>query len=258
MTRGVAKQLRLTMEHLAARSSSAVLDFIYPPACDFCGVSLPSGQSAFCGDCIEQLKPRLPDECPRCGVPVGPFTNLTDGCGQCRSESFAFDRVIRLGIYDGLMRSACLRAKSNHGRTMALGLTDVLFLEKQNRFAESQFDWVVPIPEHWTRRFLHPHYAAESIASELARCLQVPFRRNLLIKCRRTPKQATSPTPQRRQQQRGSFRVAASFDVRGKSILLVDDILTTGSTAHAAAAELKRAGAKQVVVAVLAVSPLKK
>jgi predicted amidophosphoribosyltransferase len=78
-----------------------------------------------------------------------------------------------------------------------------------------------------------------------------------LLKQRRTPKQATSPTPRRRLQQQGSFRVKRSSDVSDKTILLVDDILTTGSTASAAARTLKNAGAKRVLVAVIAVSPLR-
>lgn len=252
------RQLTQSLGRLISHSSTALLDFVYPPDCELCGASLPSGQSAFCEKCLGELKPRMKDECPRCGAPVGLFVDLQDGCGQCRSESFAFDRVIRLGIYDGLMRKACLRAKSNHGRIMAMGLASALAREKTPDFAEWKFSFVAPIPEHWTRTILHSHYAAESISSELARHLGVSFHRHLLRKKRRTPKQATSPTAQRRSQQKGSFRATSSTKLKDATVLLVDDILTTGSTAHAAAAELKRAGAKHVVVAVLAVSPLKK
>ena len=217
--REMTTRLRFALKQLVTNSCSAALDFVFPPDCEICGIPLSTGESAFCDACIQEIKPKLADECPRCGAPVGPFANLTEGCGQCRSESFAFDRVIRLGVYDGPMRTACLRAKSDHGRTMAFGLANALYQQKQSHFAECQFDWVVPVPEHWTRRFLHSQYAAESISSELARCLRVPFCRKGLIKCRRTPKQATSPTAQRRQQQKGSFRVALKFPLKGRSIL---------------------------------------
>ena len=237
---------------------SAAMNFIYPPTCLFCDQEINPSGDGFCKACLSELKPALSLECPRCGAPVGPFTDLTSGCGQCRRESFAFDGVIRLGGYDGQMRLASLRAKASGGGSLARGLARLLVDQKRAKFQESDFDLVVPIPEHWTRRFLHPHYAAETISLQIARRLHVRWNRKLLIKSRRTPKQATSPTQLRRQQQQGSFAVAHTEAIAGKTILLVDDILTTGSTADAAARTLKKAGAAHVFVAVIAVSPLRK
>jgi predicted amidophosphoribosyltransferase len=209
-----------------------------------------------CEECVAKLKPEFADECHRCGAPVGRFTDVSDGCIQCRRESFAFDRVIRLGVYHGDMRAACLRAKANGGSGIAYGLANALCRQKQSAFIETSPQLVIPVPEHWTRRLLHHHYAAESFSRQIAHHLNVPWNRSMLFKKHRTPKQATSPIVQRRQQQTGSFGVRHGQLLDGKTVLLVDDILTTGSTASAAAKELKRAGAKQVVVAVIAVSPL--
>jgi predicted amidophosphoribosyltransferase len=237
--------------------SRAALSFVYPPECLLCGAEVDGVGPVFCDSCIGKLKPVLTDDCPRCGAPVGPYTDLTKGCGQCRKESFAFDRVIRLGVYDGEMRLACLRAKSSSGSSLARGLADVLVDQKRSLFDDVKVDLVVPVPEHWTRRLLHPHYAAETLSRQVSRQLGIRWSRTTLLKQRRTPKQATSPTPRRRLQQQGSFRVKRSSDVSDKTILLVDDILTTGSTASAAARTLKNAGAKRVLVAVIAVSPLR-
>jgi ComF family protein len=235
-----------------------VLNFVYPPACLLCAEEMSSDEQPFCDECHSKLRPRLKDECPRCGAPVGPFTDLKDGCGQCRRETFAFDRVIRLGVYDDEMRFACLRAKSAGGSNVARALARVLAEDQRKLFDEFSPNVAVPVPEHWTRRLFNSHYAAETISRELARNLGIRWSCKLLTKRRRTPKQATSSTAQRRQQQHGSFGVKAKSDLRGKSILLVDDILTTGSTASAAAKALKQAGAKTVVIAVIAVSPLRK
>ena len=92
------------------------------------------------------------------------------------------------------------------------------------------------------------------MARQFATRLKVRLSTDILAKARWTPKQAKSSPVQRRKQQQDAFRVVKS-DLRGQSILLVDDILTTGATADAAARALKRAGAKRVVVAVVAVSP---
>ncbi|MEI8019118.1 MAG: phosphoribosyltransferase family protein [Schlesneria sp.] len=237
---------------------SAAINFVYAPTCLFCEQEVNPVGSRFCESCLSKLKPVHSLECGRCGAPVGPYTDLTRGCGQCHRESYAFDGVIRLGVYDGQMRLASLRAKASGGESLARGLADVLVEQKRAKFDERAFDLVVPVPEHWTRRFLHPHYAAETISRQIARRLHVPWNREILLKSRRTPKQATSPTPLRRQQQQGSFAVSRTRQISGKTILLVDDILTTGSTADAAARTLKNAGASYVIVAVIAVSPLRK
>ncbi len=255
---GMIEQVRDQAERVISAAAMAALDFVYPPECLLCGDEVDSSGPAFCGKCQSKIKPRLKDECPRCGAPVGSYADLTDGCGQCRRESFAFDRVIRLGIYDGDMRQACLRAKARGGSGLSRGLAASLVNEKRSLFEQLAPDLVVPIPEHWTRRLLHSHYAAETVSREIARQLHVRWTRTTLTKIRRTPKQATSPTPIRRRQQQGSFGIRRAADISGKSILLVDDILTTGSTANAAARTLKQSGAKQIVVAVIAVSPLRK
>lgn len=256
---GIVDRCRRTAGRALSPLSEAALNFVYPPSCHLCGSELnPQDRCAFCGVCLSKLKPRLSNVCKRCGAPVGPYVDLTKGCGQCRRETFAFDRVIRLGVYDGDMRLACLRAKATGGSSLSRGLAAVFVAQQRSDFEEFAIDLAVPVPEHWTRRLFHPHYAAETLSREVSRQLRIHWTRRLLTKLRRTPKQATSPTVQRRQQQNGSFGVNRRFDLAGKTILLVDDILTTGSTANAAARALKRAGAKQVIVAVIAVSPLRR
>ena len=252
------KRCRHTAKAFVSPFVSAAVNFIYPPTCLFCDQEINAAGHNFCESCQSKLTSAMSLECPRCGAPVGPYTDLTRGCGQCHRETFAFDGVIRLGVYDGPMRLASLRAKATGGGSLARGLANVLVDQKRAKFHEWGFDLVVPIPEHWTRRLLHPHYAAETISRQIARSLNVRWSRKILLKSRRTPKQATSPTPLRRQQQQDSFAVSSSRQISGKTILLVDDILTTGSTAHAAARTLKNAGATKVIVAVIAVSPLRK
>ena len=104
-------QCRRTIETAVRRLSFAALDFVYPPACFCRGAEMDADFARFCESCDAKLRSPQKEECPRCGAPVGPYTNLLHGCGQCRKESYAFDRVIRLGVYDDAMRLACLRAK---------------------------------------------------------------------------------------------------------------------------------------------------
>lgn len=240
------------------QAARAVLDFIYPPRCLLCDADLMSaadatgGRVAFCTDCLTKLRPDAGNECRRCGAPLGPYTVSDDGCPVCVREHFAFDEVIRLGQYRDELRVACLLAKNPAGALLGRALTDLLVEVKGTALAASPIDAVVPVPEHWLKRLVRPQYAAETIACELSRRLKVRLATGILAKQRWTPKQARSSAAKRRQQQRGAFGTSKRISLRGQTVLLVDDILTTGATADEAARMLKRAGAKRVVVAVLA------
>ena len=239
----------------------AVLDFVYPPRCLLCDndmisvVDATGSRLAFCADCHTKLCPATGNECRCCGAPLGPYTVSDDGCPVCVREHFAFDEVIRLGLYRDELRTACLMAKNPAGALLGRALTDLLVEVKGTALASHSFDAIVPVPEHWLKRLVRPQYAAETIACELSRRLKVRLTTGILAKQRWTPKQARSSPGERRQQQRGAFCTSKRISLRGQTVLLVDDILTTCATADEAARMLKRAGAKRVVVAVLAVSP---
>lgn len=250
----------LRIAELFSEVRRAALEFVFPPTCLMCRrelsrcVQQARESSALCDDCLTRLVPAELNACRRCGAPVGPFTVATDHCILCRRENYAFDGVIRMGVYRDELRVACLMAKNTLGGLMSRTLADLLVDSRYNLFSERAFHAVVPVPEHWAKRLIRPHYAAESIARQISARLKVRLATGILAKARWTPKQAKSPPVQRRQQQKNAFHVVGA-GVQGQSILLVDDILTTGATADAAARMLKRAGASRVVVAVVAVSP---
>jgi predicted amidophosphoribosyltransferase len=237
--------------------SRAAVEFIYPPACLLCQADISDGadqHSAFCSRCLTSLRTVTANACLRCGAPIGPFTIASDHCILCKREGFAFDEVIRLNLYRDEARVACLRAKNPSGGPLAKSLANLLVDAQQIRLSQQTFDAIVPVPEHWLKRLVRSQYAAETMARQIATRLKVRLATDILGKARWTPKQAKSSPVQRRLQQQDAFRVVKSR-LHGQSILLVDDILTTGATADAAAKTLKRAGAKRVVVAVVAVSP---
>lgn len=258
----------------------AGLDFFYPPTCVQCGCSDvmnederfarladgligPAGSSrraagpafavpAFCAACRENLVPRIAHSCSRCAAPVGPHLDTAEGCIHCRHDRFAFDGVIRLGVYEGLLRSACLKAKQAGAEPLAAALAALLLEREAAAFAQTAVDVVVPVPRHWRQRVFQPHNAAVTLADRLAGCLKAPIGRHILAKARWTPSQAGLSPKERRRNLRGAFRVWDASRLIGRSVLLVDDILTTGTTAHRASQVLKEAGAKHVTVAVVA------
>jgi ComF family protein len=111
---------------------------------------------------------------------------------------------------------------------------------------------VVPIPLHWRRRWTRGYNQSEAVARALAERLGLPCRPGWLVRIRPTQYQPTVSATARWENVRGAFRVGFRAAVRGVRILLVDDVLTTGATADAAATALTKAGTAQVAVAVLA------
>jgi ComF family protein len=239
----------------------AALDFVYPPRCLLCesdsipGTDLTGHHTSFCVDCQNKLYATSGRACRRCGAPLGPFSPASARCVVCSREHYAFDEVVRLGLYQDELRTACLIAKGHNGALMCQALAE-LFIEAQSHVLQDlKPDVVMPVPEHWIKRITRPQYAAETLSREFARRLKVRLATSILVKQSWTQKQARSTPAERRMQQHNSFGMAWRANLQRQTVLLVDDILTTGATAHEAARVLKQAGAKRVIVAVIAVSP---
>ena len=171
---------------------------------------------------------------------------------HCRSDRFAFERAVSLGVYEDALRHACLVAKGPGGAPLASGLADLLWSRVAGDLRAAAIDVVVPVPHHWTSRVVHSHFPPVTIGRVLARRLKARWHAHILAKVRRTPSQVSLSVTDRRNNLRGAFRVVGGARLSGRTVLLVDDVLTTGTTAHRAATELNHAGASRVLVAVLA------
>lgn len=228
------------------------VDFIYPPACPFCQ-SCDLTSAGCCVKCDAALSHAAPHSCWRCSAPVGPYLATRDGCVHCRKDAFAFERVFSLGVYAGALRTACLSAKSSRSPLMGANLGDLLCRRLSPELTADEVDVVTPVPLHWTSRLARRDSLADVVAARLARFLKAPVDRHILRKVRRTAPQASLPPSRRRENLRGAFRIARGVRLDGCRVLLVDDVLTTGTTAHRAARVLIRdGGAVRVLVAVIA------
>jgi ComF family protein len=229
---------------------------VFPWSCAACGAEGPGG--AFCPSCrgalLERSAKVAASACPRCALPAGPFADLRGGCGDCRGRSLGFAAAVALGPYEGTLRELCLRMKHERDAWLAPWLCD-LWVEARgeavDRLGLPPDAWVVPVPLHWRRHWERGYNQAESLARGLARRLDRPVRRPL----RRvvdTKKLAVLSATDRARALRKAFRARKHSGLEGRTILLVDDVLTTGATCSAAARALRRAGAKRVIVAVIA------
>jgi predicted amidophosphoribosyltransferase len=135
---------------------------------------------------------------------------------------------------------------------LAAGLAELLWECEREDLVQAGIDVVAPVPHHWFKRLYSPHNSAETLASVWARKLKVPMAPHILCKRRWTRPQARLLPYERRQNLRNAFRAEASADLHGATVLLADDVLTTGTTAHEISRELMQAGAGCIVVAVIA------
>lgn len=234
------------------RLASTVLDLVYPPGCTLCGEDIEGPWTArLCSACREALAPPRAQLCRRCAATVGPYQDTTRGCLKCRGRSFRFDGVVRLGVYSDRLREACLLIKQRRYSPLAAALAELLWSEEHARLEAVCPDVVVPIPLHWMRRVGRGLNPTEALARTLARRLQRPCSCRMLKRQHNTLPQASLAPSRRWENVRGAFRVRRR-SLKGLSLLLVDDVLTTGATASEAARALKAAGAQRVWVAVIA------
>src|SRR5262245_22864190 len=228
------------------------LHLLYPGACEVCDTPLPPGAARLCDPCRNALTADPHPTCPRCAATVGPFVPLAAGCTHCRGSSFHFERVLRLGPYDGLLRDVILRLKHSAGEGLAETLGELWAEHAEAALGAAGAQVVVPVPLHWRRRLARGYNQSAVLAEALASRLRLPCRPGWLRRIRHTAQQTLQAPSNRPANVRGAFRAARADALKGKAVLLVDDVLTTGSTASEAARALRESGAGSVVVAVLA------
>ena len=238
------------------------LDLLFPPTCFCCDApNLPQAEPGeaelgperinLCETCRAALC-HAGACCQRCGLEVGPHVDPVAGCARCRGERYAFERVVHLGRYDGELRRCVLRMKNGAESPLAAAVARWLLHECGDQLRALKADVVVPIPMHWSRRAWRGSNSADTLAEEIARGLSLPCAPWLVRRRRRTrPQTELSPT-RRRQNMRGAFSVRRHRDLAGARVLVVDDVMTTGSTCSACARTLKRGGASWVGSAVVA------
>lgn len=232
---------------------AAGADLLFPQVCIHCQreINVATDAILLCGPCRQAFEDSRP-VCPVCGAGLPENSPVDESCLHCRGSRFKFSKVVALGDYSGSLKPAILLAKHSINVALAMHLGRLLAERRHTELHNLEADAVVAVPSFWTRRSKHGHNSAEVLSSEVARRLRLPVAENLLIRTRATRPQTELTPPERRANVRGAFSVRRHPDLPGARLLLVDDVLTTGSTASESSKALLKAGAAAVVVAVLA------
>lgn len=233
-----------------------LLHALLPACCLGCGRPLPARGTklGLCSGCRAKLG-RLPAAgCAICACPLATAAPPAGWlCSPCRTRKPAFDRLLAPWIYapplDKVMQAFKFARLDYLGRHLAQALVEELGT------ALASFDRVVPVPLHWRRHLARGYNQAERIARPMAGLLGLPCCPDLRRR-RSTPPQTSLGRESRQENLRGVFLAPRPARVRGRRILLIDDVATTGATLDAAAGALRTAGAAAITAVVAARTPI--
>lgn len=193
--------------------------------------------------------------CLCCGVGIRGAFDAATLCAACRARPLAFDAARAPWQYTGTMRELVRLWKYHHYWRFGPWLAREMVAVGASTLPLECVDLVVPIPLHWLKRRLVAFQPVAELAATVADELQKPCEPSSLRRRRWTPTQTTLTWRRRWHNVRGAF-AANARRVAGRTILLIDDVLTSGATAHACALALKDAGASRVFVLTAARTPL--
>jgi len=233
------------------RLGSQALDLVLPPQCLISGQPVQA-QGQILPKYWQQIQFIGDPKCDICGVPF-PFDPGKDVlCTKCLAEKPVYDHARAAFVYNEFSRSMILSLK--HGDRTDGVRTYASWMARAVAESLSDCDMVIPVPLHYSRLHSRRFNQSGLLAQSLARQTGLSFVPDLLKRRRRTPSQKGRDLQARRRNVRGAFDVSARWvpALQDSSILVVDDVLTTGATVDACASALKQAGAGKVDVVTLA------
>ena len=229
-----------------------ILDFIWPRNCEACGRPVDRPGRHFCSDCLNRL-PFTPTDgcCRRCGRAA----EKLDGeflCTDCQTYRPSFDRAASALQFDGDAREAMNAFKFCNHLWLRDDLVDWLEAVVRARFKAGEVDVIVAMPSTLWHRIDRGYNQCAYLARALAKRLEKPYASFILRRKGNPKKQGRLAEEERRTNVIGTFGVLRPRAIAGKTVMVVDDIMTTGSTLSECAAELKRSGAARVWCVTLA------
>jgi len=222
-----------------------VLDWIYPPVCVNCG----KAGALLCDECLSKL-PKVGNHfCSLCGKPLRP----RHFCRLCGRSDFHFKASRAPYLYDGPVSAMIKKLKYSS----MLGLVPLLsgFLADYWQKLNWNPDLIVPVPLSKTRRAERGFNQSEMIGKDFSKRIGLRCDSRALMKQRDTAQQVGLDAAERRENLSGAFAAEPSL-VKGKQILLLDDVMTTGSTFAECTNVLLEAGAKSVICLSVATTPV--
>jgi len=252
--------------------AKSIIEIVLPTRCPSCGdivhndkSDIKFGQSGFCPSCWMQLKFITPPACISCSMPFEfeAYDNPNDEgfddlrkCSDCLQSPPIHDGIRAALFYDDIPRQTILKLKYSGRMAIAQLIADYLqrYLQKDIEMLGKDI-WVTPVPLHWTRLLKRTYNQSALIADALITRENVAREDiehipDILKRIKRTPPLKGSSAKERQVLLKDAFALNERYkdSIKGRSIILVDDVYTSGSTTNACAQTLKEAGAHHVII----------
>ena len=221
-----------------------ILDIFFPEnfTCDICGREVFDGKN-LCANCLDTVKFNDGETCPLCGR----RTQVSQLCMECKAQTPLYDKAVSAMVYEGGAQKLILAFKENKPYLKRF-FADRLY-KKCAEFTDAQALCYVPMTR--AAEYKRGYNQSRLLAKELSKRLNLPIINGGIEKIKETKSQKKLTRSEREQNLKVCFK-AARQKVEGKVIIVADDVLTTGATADAVTAELKKKGAAKVYFATVA------
>lgn len=222
-----------------------ILELLWPETCPFCGKISKTGICERCRIKIKKLEIKEP-KCMRCGKPVR--YEEQEFCHDCMQYQHYFDQGVSVWRHVSLVRESIYRYKFYNQRAYKVWYAKEIQRVYENKIKRWAPDFIVPVPLHKRKRKKRGFNQAEILAVEVGKLLGIPCYPKLILRKKYTKPQKNLGRRERKWNLKGNFAIRSTYSdcIKGKKILIIDDIYTTGSTMDEMARILKENGAEKV------------
>lgn len=227
----------------------AASGLVYPETCQICKAERATAADGFVGGkCWSQVRFIRPPYCERCGLPFEGDITAQFICANCHDLDLHFTSARSAVVAKTVTLEAIHRFKYSRALWFEKFLADLLLREAVPDLATQKWDCIVPVPLHPLKFREREFNQAELLAAQLSQATKIPLKSKGLRRIHPTATQTLLNREERAANVKNAFIVAGKRDLRGKRVVVVDDVLTTGATTNACAAALRKAGAAEVCV----------
>ncbi len=222
-------------------------DFFFPRYCIVCQEKLTDKENVCCLKCFKKMKRIEEPKCKICGGTIrGKIKNNL--CPSCPDPPVYFKFAASVFFYN-LVPGTIIKSIKYKGRDDAASLAGKIMAAYFNEnLSNNKFDFIIPVPLHKLRFTMRGYNQAELLSYQISKYTKIPMIKDVLIRIKFTKKQSLIPIEDRKSNIKDAFSIWSKEIIKGKNILLIDDIMTTGSTVNECSKELVVSGANEVTV----------
>ena len=222
------------------------LNTLFPESCPVCREPSTDHKTApICPECWDSIQPYSGPQCWKCGDSLVSDKSII--CGECIKDEPAYKLARSFGLYDGALKNAITLLKYQNIKRLSKPLSDIIL-----RMQIPRVYAILPVPLYKKRLRQREFNQSALLAKHMAKSLGISLIIDCLIKIRDTVPQVGLSAGERCKNVRKAFGIQNKRLITGKSILLIDDVITTGATVRECSGVLKKAGAEDIYVIALA------